>query len=152
MRWVLFASLALNLLIVGVVAGALISGGPRTKGPPGERMTGAPYVSAFERADKRAIRAQMRKQLPPRREMIAKNKADYAAFVAVLRAGTFDQERAREIMERQMDRSLDTLRLGRALALDQIAQMTANERAAYATRLEERAAQFGKRGPRQKDR
>lgn len=138
MRWVLVASLGLNLLIVGAIAGAVLSGGPRRGLPPSQQSIAMPYVTAFERADKRAMRDEMRGMLPPRKEIIAQNGADYRAFLAELRKEPFDREAAQQVMERQMSRIGRSMEIGRALALDRMEQMSADERAAYADRLEER--------------
>lgn len=151
LRWLLIASLGLNLLIMGAVVGAIVSGGPKRGGPPGERMISAPYVDAFDREDKRAMRQVMRAQLPPRREMIAQNMADYRAFLAELRADSFDQTAALAIMERQLARASETVKLGRALSIERLGAMSAEDRRAYADRLEERIARIGKRTKRLKD-
>ena len=142
MRWLLIASLSVNLLVIGAVAGAVFSGGPRSKGPPGERMISAPYVSAFSKTDRRALRDEMRKTLPKRRAALAANKADYSAFLEQLRAPVFDAAEARRVMEAQMRRASDVTTLGRKLAIERIAAMPDAERAAYADRLENKLERF----------
>lgn len=135
-RILLGVSLALNLLVIGAVVGALIDG-PRTrKGPPGLREVSAPYVGAFDRDTKRAMRGEMRKRLPDRSESVAVNKAAYASFVVLVRADSFDAVGAREIMEGQLSRIGTFQEVGRDLALEKISAMSVEERNAYADRLE----------------
>ena len=135
---VLFAlSVALNLLVVFAVIGVFTKGPGARGGPPGLREISAPYVGAFERADKRAMRAQMRERLPGRSAGIAANKADYSAFLAIVRAEEFDAPRAAMIMEGQMARVADLQKLGREMALARIAAMSLPERRAYADRLQD---------------
>lgn len=143
-RWLLIGSLALNLLVIGAVAGAVLSGGPRRDSPPGERMISSPYVNAFERDDKRAMRDAMRKRLPRRSVMMAANSGDYATFVKLLRATPFDPVQATKVMDGQMARVAETTKLGRDLAIDRLAAMSADERAAYADRLEEQIQHMGR--------
>ena len=138
-RILLGASLALNLLFVGALVGALAKGPPSGRaGPPGSREVSAPYVGAFDRATKRALRDEMRARLPERRDAQAANRAEYDAFVKLLRADTFDKEAATQIMDSQFQRSGQFQRLGRALSIEKIDQMSAGERDAYADRLQAR--------------
>lgn len=145
MRWALFVSLALNLLIVGVVAGTVLSGGPKRGMPPGERSVGAPYIKAFERSDRRAMRQEMRELLPDRRQQRAATKADFAQFSNLLRADEFDAAAARSLMEAQMARTADVLELGRDITISRISDMTPDARRAYADRLDAYVAEMGRK-------
>ena len=133
-------SLALNLLVLGAIAGAFLMGpGARTgkAGPPGLREISAPYVRAFDHSTKREMRREMRALLPDRGEAIAANKADYAAFLEVVRADTFDAQRAASIMEEQLARAGRFQKVGREVAIERIGVMSLEERRAYADRLQE---------------
>ncbi|WP_293450824.1 periplasmic heavy metal sensor [Planktotalea sp.] len=152
-RILLGVSLALNLLVVGAVVGAMVKG-PSSSGrggPPGTREVSAPYVGAFDHATKRALRDEMRARLPDRRDAQAANRADYEAFVGVLRADTFDKEAAAGIIDTQFQRSGQFQRVGRALSIEKIDQMSLSERMAYADRLQKRLDDPKKR-KRKKDR
>lgn len=136
-RIVLGVSLALNLLVIGAVVGVIAKGPSSRGGPPGLREISAPYVGAFDRQAKREMRGEMRKKLPPRSDSIAANKADYAAFLDVVRAPVFDAQRALQIMESQLARAGELQKVGRDLAIDRISEMSLEQREAYAARLEE---------------
>lgn len=140
-RWVravLVISLGLNLLVIGAVGSAfLFRDGPPRHAREGERAIAAPYIGAFERADKREMRREMRKRLAGHKQTRAANAKDYAEFLSVLRADPYDDKEAKRILERQMARTLDIQKVGREIALQRIGAMTAQERAAYALRVEE---------------
>lgn len=150
-RSLLIGSLALNLLVITAIATAVISGGPHRSGPPRERDLSAPYIGAFTISDKRAIRKQMRGQLQSREEMKAQIRADYEAFLAIVRTEPFDADAAVAAIERQMARSGDVQRLGRRISVERIGQMDAAGREAYAQRFEEFVRKGGRRGDTYKD-
>lgn len=138
-RWwrVVFGlSLALNLLVIGAVASFVLQGPKSRGGPPGPRDVSAPYVITLERADKRALRRDMRARLPARDEARAAHAADYAAFAELLRAEEFDASAATALIDGQMQRAARAQTLGRTLMLERIADMSQSARSAYADRLE----------------
>jgi len=135
-RILLGASLALNLLFIGGLVGAIAKGPPSRSGAPGLREISAPYVGAFERDEKRELRRDMRKRLPDRKAAMSRNKADYDVFVALVRADPFDASKAVQVLETQMERAGAFQKLGRELSVEKINQMNVEERNAYADRLE----------------
>ena len=67
-KWALGISLALNLLVAGAIGGAIfrhMGEGPdtRQRGGQGAHSYGAPYVQALPRAQRRALREEIR-ELP----------------------------------------------------------------------------------------
>lgn len=150
-RILLGVSLALNLLVIGAVVGA-ISKGPHSRGgPPGLREVSAPYVGAFERDQKREMRRDMRAQLPDRSVARTANEADYQTFLELVRADTFDAVRANEIIEKQLERAGQFQRVGRELSIKRLNEMSDADRRAYADRLEQRLEgrkKYGKRKER----
>lgn len=153
-RILLVVSLGVNLLVIAAVAGAVLSGGPHGKegrsGKDGSYSRNAivPYISAFSRDDKRAMRTQMRAALPGRSDMRAQTRADHDAFLALVRAEPFDSAAALAVIERHVARSGEVQAVGRQLAIERISQMSQDERAAYAARFEERALRKRHGGPR----
>jgi uncharacterized membrane protein len=130
-RWmpvVLALSLALNLAVVAAVAGATWrhkgSGGP-SAGKGG----GTIYLQALPPDARRALRGEMRRQ--PR------VKLDSAVMVTALRQEPFDAEAAGRALDTQRDNGLARYDAGRAVLLDHIKSMSAQDRAAYADRIEE---------------
>ena len=150
-RIMLGVSLALNLLFVGAIVGAIATGGGKRGGPPDLRAVAAPYVAAFDLSTKRAMRKDMRAQLPTRKEAKAANKADYEAFLETVRTEPFDAVRAAAIMEKQFMRGAQFQSTGRKVAIERISNMSVEERKAYAERLQgwlEHRKKHGKRKER----
>lgn len=137
LRIVLFVSLALNLAVVGVAVGAIARFGPHKDAhPPRADQVSGVYTYALTEQDRRKIGREMfrnqRGALPSRQEMAA----DYEAMVAALRAQPFDADAAGAILHRQIEFGQRRAELGRGLLLQRLSEMTAEERAAYADRLE----------------
>lgn len=147
LRVVLFASLALNLVIVGVVAGALLrDGGPG--GPRGPGRDGAlPYTAALSDDQRRAVRRAI---VAARENNPAKGRwlPGYTEAIAILRAEQFDAAALEAVLIRQAEASRAYSDTGRAALLAAVAEMSAEDRAAYADRLEEAMARLRNRGPR----
>ncbi|MGH1578698.1 periplasmic heavy metal sensor [Planktotalea sp.] len=141
-------SLALNLLVIFAIVGALMHGPRSRSGPPGSREISAPYVKAFDRDAKRSLRKEMRSRLPDRREAIAANEADYQAFLKVVRSENFDAERALSIMEAQINRAGGFQKLGRELSIQRLSEMSVEDRRSYADRVQVHLDERKTRGPR----
>ncbi|MCT8328380.1 periplasmic heavy metal sensor [Albidovulum sediminis] len=133
----LVASLALNLLLGGLVAGAAVRH-HRDMGP-GDRggLAFAPYFESLGRADRAAMREEMLRRMPALREMHRERSDDVRAFLEVIRADPFDPEAAGKVLEHQLGRASRRLDEGRELFLERLAAMTPEERLAYADRLEQ---------------
>lgn len=130
-RWmpvVLTLSLALNLAVVAAFAGAAWrhKGGG---GPIAGKGGGTIYLQALPQEERRALRVEMRQR--PR------VKLDSAVMVTALRQEPFDAQAAGRALDAQRDRGLARHAVGRAVLLDHIKSMTAQDRAAYADRIEE---------------
>ncbi|WP_235915843.1 periplasmic heavy metal sensor [Thalassovita mangrovi] len=138
LRIVLFVSLALNLAVLGVVAGAVLRFGPAKDGPPvrGDQVAGV-YTYALTPEERRQIGRDMfrqhREDLPSRSDM----NADFDAMVATLRAQPFDADAASAILRRQLEFGQKRAELGHKLLLQHLSEMSDGDRAAYADRLEQ---------------
>lgn len=143
----LVVSLTLNLLFVGVFAGAVW----RNAGPDGQARRGpalqnyaAPYVQALPRDERRALHRAMRADHPkPDRKA---RYAVYAQMLAALRAAPFDPGAVQSVLDGQRDASVGVQQAAQDQWMMTVTAMSAEERAAYADSLEERL----KRGPRSK--
>ncbi|MGC1495880.1 MAG: periplasmic heavy metal sensor [Sulfitobacter sp.] len=152
MRWALALSLGVNLVFVGLFAGAAYrnAGGPgapwRGEGP-GMRNYATPYVQALPRETRRELHLGLRRgdgqAKPLSRE---ERRALYQQMLSVLRADSFDPTAAKNVLSAQRDAILGVQSAAQAAWLDEIAQMDAPERAAYADELEK----VLKRGPRKR--
>lgn len=136
-RAILIASLVLNLVLLGAIAGAGIS----HRAAPDRRVASEGGLGllydALPREDQRAMRravvAGMRDHGPMRGAMVA----DTRALLAALRSDPFDRAAAEAALDRQRARAAGFLESGSARMLDHIAAMPVAERQAYAERLEE---------------
>lgn len=142
LRIALAVSVALNLLILGLVAGAVLrDGGPRG------RMMGdvafGPFTEALAPEDRAALRREFVQRLPGMRDVRRQMRADFAGLLAALRAEPFDMEAVRGLIAGQSDRMAERLALGQDLLLGRIGAMTPQARADFADRLEDRL----RRGP-----
>lgn len=132
----LIVSLALNLALVGLIAGAALRH-HRGIGPGGDRAAFAPYLDALPRADRGHLRSEMFHRMPGLRDLGRERSEDFAAFLGALRAEPFDPAAAAAVLDRQTGRAAQRLAEGRALFLERIAAMSRAERMHYADRLEE---------------
>lgn len=152
-RWlkpVLFFSLAANLLIVGLVAGAFLSpDGPRKKGGDENRavrgIIGAPFFQALPEKERRnMVREVMgnREKFQERRQVLVSR---FENFLAALRSEEFDREEVGRLLGEQRQAAVRRQELGEVLLLDRISEMTTEERATYADELEKRLKWLNRR-------
>ena len=132
-RWmpvVLGLSLALNLAVVAAVGGAAWRhSGDGRSGPRASKGGGALYIQALPRETRRAIREQTR--VGPRRE------SDASQMLVALRQEPFDPAAATLLLNAERDLGLQRREATSAAWLSEVTAMTAQERAAYADRIEE---------------
>ncbi len=143
LRIALAVSVALNLAVIGIIAGAILRDGPR--GRFIRELDFGPYGEAFSPADRAAMRDAFLSRDVNMRDLRDQMRAEGAALVALLRADTLDLSKLRELMQAQQGRMVDRIEMGRDLVAERIAAMSAEDRRAFADRLE-RAFQHGPRG------
>lgn len=149
-RWkiVLGLSLAMNLLFVGLIAGAVWRNGgegPRSfKGGPELQSYAAPYVRALPRAERRALHQSIRAAHP--RLGREARRAVYAQMLAALRADPFDAAAIQTILDEQRTAILGLQEAAQTQWMRAISDMTPEARAAYADRLQEVIEKAGRRG------
>jgi len=133
LRWLLVVSLALNLLVAGLVVGAAL----RHDGPRRHMEMGpGPFAQALSAEDRRAILTALRDRPgfgPPSRE---ERRQAMAEVLAALRSEPFDRSRAEAAMASQADRLATVEQAIRASMIERIASMSPEGRAAFADRLE----------------
>ena len=145
LRWVLFASLALNLLVLGLLVGALLDGGPG-RGPRPIEMALGPIVRALDEEDRNAILGSLRQRPdlhPPRREERA---AALAEIVESIRAEPFDPERAGQALAAQSGRVAELQAAVQDALLARLQAMTSDQRQGFASGLEEELRKDRPRG------
>ena len=136
-RIALAVSVALNLAVVGVVAGAALKHGG--SGHEMERDIGfGPFSEALSREDRRALRGQILQRAPELRSVRKDMQADTQSLLAVLRAEPFDAAGLAAVMETQRARMAGRLEVGQAVLRDFLIAMTPAARKDFADRLEAR--------------
>ncbi len=142
-RWLkitLVVSLALNLAVAGLVAGAALKGRPDTDARDGlwpySRALPEPYRDDLMRA----LRESRRDWIADR-EALGSTRAELAAALV---AEPFDAAAVTALLARQRDRFNALADRGAALLVEQIGRMSPEERLAYAEALE--------RGPQGRER
>ncbi|WP_224825848.1 periplasmic heavy metal sensor [Cognatishimia sp. MH4019] len=133
MRVVLVLSLALNLLIVGAVVGAVSSG--KKGGPRMSDVSFGPYTAALSREDRRALRRAIRDRSD--RPNRAAARENFQTFLNVLRTEPLDVAEMTRVFEAQGALAQARQAAGKTALLEHIAEMGAADRAAFADRLEE---------------
>lgn len=139
-RVLLFTSLAINLLVVGMVAGAFI----RSGGGPGRMvdegsvlrdMGYGPYGQALTPEERRAMRRAVErkaKDLATNREAL---RQQMQTLLEALRKQPYDPAVVHAIVTQQQTRLKERWDIGRDLLLGHIDAMTDAEREQYAKRL-----------------
>lgn len=144
MRFVLIVSLALNLAVVGLIAGAALRGGHG--GPAGDARARAmqardfgfgPYVAALEHSERRTIgRAFIGKAGRPDKAR-AGAQAQFESVLDALTADPFEADVLKTQMLAQLRDLAELQRIGASVIVDHVAAMTPEARAAYAVRLDQ---------------
>lgn len=133
-------SLALNLVVVGIVAGGVVrQGGWSEKGHrmPALGSFGTPYMQALPRQNRREIMKAMRGQavveIPSRKE----RRAMFFEVLSSLRAVPFERSALETTIQRQSDTSVTIQTTAQKAWVDHVSAMSDNERMAYADAVEE---------------
>lgn len=145
MRWTLLVSLALNLLVVGTVAGVMITGGPDRRTDRDRSDFGSVYTRALDEEDRRALRRDFMSRLDQQGRDRGAFIAEMRTTVDTLRATPFDADAFMTAMSDQSERRARREDTGRQVLAARIAAMTDAERAAYADRIEARLTKLAER-------
>lgn len=151
LRIALAVSLALNFAVIGLVAGAMLHDGPGLRTPVVRDLGFGPYTEALSPEDRKALRRQLFERAPEIRETRRMMRDDTKALLALLRADPFDGPAFAARMQDQHSRMEMQSRLGQSLLEDFILAMPAEERHAFADRLE-RGLRHGAKDHDRKDR
>jgi uncharacterized membrane protein len=133
---VLALSLALNLAILGLAAGAWMRDGPRGRGDLPRDLSFGPFSAALSKDDRRALRSALMDRAPEFRAGRQAAKAEFEALLTALRADPFDPAALELALAAIEKRNADRLAVGRTLIEERILQLSGEDRAAFADRLE----------------
>lgn len=139
-RWLmplLFASLAVNLLVVGLVVGWSFSDGrsDRTKGPI-RGVLGEPFVRALPESARQSIRQDIIQERGRIKESRDALRERFQAFLAALRSDPFVPDEVTRLLKEQRQVGITRQEFGEELLLRRLSEMSVEERSAYADRLE----------------
>lgn len=136
-RILLFASLAINLLVVGLVVGAMASHRYEDRRhPPRLERAGGPLTAALSRQDRRAVGRELREAYREKRPSRESIKAEFGAVITALQSDPYDPASVRAAVAQQMQRITRRADVGMDILLKRFDQMSVAERAAYAERLQ----------------
>lgn len=139
LRIALAVSVALNLAVAGVVAGAVLNHrGEGGRMDMGRELGFGPFSEALSRDDRRALREAFLAKAPELRETRRQRGQDAQALLGALRADPFAPDALSAIMDSQQRRMENQLQLGQDLLREFLINMPPRERAAFADRLEQR--------------
>ncbi len=137
MRVALIASLAVNLAVAGLVAGAYFRGDGNR--PPEERLArdlgGAPFIRALPKEDQRAVLRRIWRNRDTVREGRASLRKRLGTLMTVLAADTFDRARVEDLLAEQRAQMGARQSLGEAAFLDHFETLSQAERVAYVESL-----------------
>ena len=135
LRIALGLSLAVNLLVLGLVGGAVLHGPPE-RFHDSRDMSFGPFAEALRPEDRKALRREIFERAPELREGRERRRQDLAGLLQALRADPFDPAGIEAVMSAQQDRLAGQLALGAAVIRDHLIALPAAERLAFADRLE----------------
>ncbi|MFZ1345771.1 MAG: periplasmic heavy metal sensor, partial [Tabrizicola sp.] len=102
------------------------------------------FSAALDDTDRRAIRKALMERLGEFREQRAAARAEFETLLATLRADPFDAAALKAALAALEARNAERLDLGRSLIETRLVEMTPEERAAFADRLEKHLRRGGK--------
>lgn len=138
LRVVFGLSLALNLMVVGIVAGSHLKWGGKDRGPMGRlEQMGGPLTRALSHRDRHEIARDMRQNSHGSPEAKAQRRAAFVALIADLRTDPFDREAVAGHMARQRSAMGERMAYGQGLLLERLEKMSAEERTDFADRLQQ---------------
>ena len=137
LRVLLFCSLAANLVIVGLVAGAVV-GNKRVgdRPPPDADLVGA-YTRALDAKDRRALEREIRDGYRAKGGDRAAVREAYSNMLAALRQVPFDPAAVEATVSKQAELAFERRGVAQEIWLKHVTEMTDAERKAYADRVEE---------------
>lgn len=148
---IIFAlSLSLNLLVLGLVGGAVLGHArDRDEAPAlsSELRSFGPYARALSREDRAVLGEAMKSHSAWLRENRLAVRGGFKEVLAALRARPYDPDAAAAVLQTQQARVRGQNELIGDLFLDRINTMSLQERAAFADRLEKAL----RRGPPRHD-
>ena len=137
-KLLLAVSLALNMLVVGMIGGMMFHGGPFTSAMSARMAAYGPLTRALSREDRAIIGQTMRGELGDARQNRQKRAAGIEALKNALMADDYDSDTAHQLIVELQEIGLKRYTLGQQLLHKRLDTMNDEERRAFASRLGER--------------
>lgn len=136
LRVVLFASLAVNLIVLGLAAGAIFGNKKGGDRPPRDADFMGAYTRALPEDDRRAIGRAIRDH--HRTSGITRETArrDFRQMLQLIRTSPFDAEAMKDKMTAQAQSAYERRETALMIWLDRVAAMSDAERQDYADQIE----------------
>lgn len=132
LRIVFGISLALNLLVIGLVVGAVVRfGGIEGRRPPPHSM-GAAMYRELPQADRKALREASQRRT---NHSMESRVAEADAIAAALQADPFDRGAVQVVLDEQAQHRIGWQKTAQLAWLDRVSQMSVSNRSDYADRL-----------------
>ena len=145
MRIVLFASLAANLAVVGVVAGLYFNRPDMDRDrPPRGRDFVFPYTHALDEDQRHELGRNLRSRIERQRDTREGFLAEYRTAIETLRAEPFDQDAFAATLDRQGARAERRQKEGQRMLVEYISTLSPEQREVYAQRLEDKIDKIGR--------
>lgn len=150
-RILLFVSLALNLLIIGIVVGAIVRfdkhGGDDNarRGLQLRELGYGPYGQALSPKHRRELADTLKSHEGSLTQNRSEMREHFGSLLSALRASPFDIKAVGDIIATQQSRLSERQELGKTLLLQQIATMSDEERGEFADRLAKRLRKVRRR-------
>ncbi|MDV7144232.1 periplasmic heavy metal sensor [Tropicimonas sp. TH_r6] len=141
LRALLFVSLALNLVILGIVGGAILN---FSRGEDHPRMVVrdlglGPYLMAMDPQQRKQMESVTGDLKPKLREGRQEWRDAYIDALDAIRADPFDANALRAAMARQSDLAARSREVGLDVMIRQLEAMSVDERGKFAERLKSRS-------------
>lgn len=137
LRIVLVVSLALNLLIAGLIVGATLGDRRDGRDRSVRDLSGTPFFMALEPQERRALARAARSQSEDSlRESRRALRERFEALLNALRAESFDRGAVEALLAEQRAAASRRADLGEQVLLDHLQGLGVEERRAYADRLD----------------
>ncbi|MFT4959489.1 MAG: putative membrane protein [Paracoccaceae bacterium] len=130
---VLGLSLALNLLVIGLVVGTFIRFSDMEGRRPPPHSMGAAMYRELPKSDRVALRQNSQRHATHSMET---RVAEAAAIAAALRMHPFDEKAVQAVLDEQAEYRIGWQKTAQIAWLDQVSQMSSADRSEYVDRLQ----------------
>lgn len=146
-RWVLPASLVVNLLLLGILAGGLLAGHDRPPGRDGGRIGFNPLEQAVPEPARAKVSAVFERDREARRQTFRELREARAAVREAMQRTPYDSAAAAAALDQLRDRSVAVQNAFHQLMLAVTEALTPEERAAFVEALDRPRRGDGHRPP-----